>query len=72
MVAAGGGLKRGLIHGRTDPTGSEPEDGAVGPADLAATMFSQLGIDPTRRLMSPGDRPIDIVRDGRVLRELLA
>jgi uncharacterized protein (DUF1501 family) len=72
VVAAGGGLKRGLIHGRTDPTGSEPEDGAVGPADLAATMFSQLGIDPTRRLMSPGDRPIDIVRDGRVLRELLA
>lgn len=72
VVAAGGGLKRGLIHGRTDPTGSEPEDGAVGPGDLAATMFSQLGIDPTRRLMSPGDRPIDIVRDGRVLRELLA
>lgn len=72
VVAAGGGLKRGLVHGRTDPNGSDPEEAPVGPADLAATMFSQLGIDPSRRLMSPGDRPIDIVRDGRVLRELLS
>ncbi|MFT4841193.1 MAG: hypothetical protein ACI8UD_004277 [Planctomycetota bacterium] len=72
VVAAGGGLKRGYFHGHTDPNGSAPEEGAVSPADLAATMFTQLGIDPSRRLMSPGDRPIDIVRDGRVVRELLA
>jgi uncharacterized protein (DUF1501 family) len=72
VVAAGGGLKRGYFHGRTDPNGSAPEEGAVSPADLAATIFTQLGIDPSRRLMSPGDRPIDIVRDGRVVRELLA
>lgn len=72
VVAAGGGLKRGCFHGRTDPNGSAPEENPVSPADLAATMFTQLGIDPTRRLMSPGDRPIDIVRDGRVIREILA
>jgi uncharacterized protein (DUF1501 family) len=72
VLAAGGGLKRGLVHGATDPTGSEPIEAPVSPADLAATMFSQLGIDPHKRLLSPGDRPIDIVRDGRVLRELLA
>ncbi|MCB9879942.1 MAG: DUF1501 domain-containing protein [Planctomycetes bacterium] len=72
VLAAGGGFARGRVHGRSDPTGAEPEQAPVSPADLAATMFTQLGIDPTRRLMSPGDRPIDIVRDGRVLRELLA
>tara|TARA_R110002096_G_scaffold216516_2_gene404404 strand:- start:1689 stop:2348 length:660 start_codon:yes stop_codon:yes gene_type:complete len=72
VVAAGGGLKRGYFHGRTDPNGSAPEADAVSPGDLAATMFTQLGIDPSRRLMSPGDRPIDIVRDGHVVRELLA
>ena len=71
VVAAGGGLKRGCFHGRTDPNGSAPEESPVSPADLAATMFTQLGIDPSRRLLSPGDRPIDIVRDARVLRELL-
>lgn len=72
MIAAGGGLKRGYVHGSTDQNGSEPEEAPIAPRDFAATMFTQLGIDPTRRLMSPGDRPIDIVRDGRVLRELLA
>lgn len=72
VVAAGGGLRRGVVHGSTDQNGSDPEESPVRPADLAATMFAQLGIDPTRRLMSPGDRPIDIVRDGRVLRELLS
>lgn len=71
-VAAGGGWKRGVVHGRTDPTGSEPESHPVSPADVAATMFAQLGIDPEKRLMSPGDRPIDIVRGGSVLRGLLA
>lgn len=72
VVAAGGGLKRGLFHGSTDPNGSAPEESPVSPGDFAATMFHQLGIDPTRRLMSPGDRPIDIVRDGSIRRELLA
>lgn len=72
VVAAGGGLRRGLVHGETDGNGGEPVTGAVSPADFAATMFTLLGIDPEKRLMSPGDRPIDIVRGGRVLREILA
>jgi hypothetical protein len=72
VVLAGGGLKRGLALGRTDASASEPVDDPVGPADLARTVFTQLGIDPDKRLMSPGDRPIDIVRGGRVLGEILA
>ncbi len=72
VLAAGGGLKRGVVHGETSPDGSEPVRDAISPADLAATVYTQLGIDPDKRLISPGDRPIQIVRDGRVLRELLA
>ncbi|MEC7725465.1 MAG: DUF1501 domain-containing protein [Planctomycetota bacterium] len=72
MVAAGGGIKRGYVHGSSDPGGSEPQQLPVSPADFAATMFTQLGIDPHKRLMSPGDRPIDIVRGGAVIRELLS
>lgn len=72
MLAAGGGVKRGYVHGSSDPGGSEPQHQPVSPADFAATMFTQLGIDPHKRLMSPGDRPIDIVRGGAVIRELLA
>jgi hypothetical protein len=67
IALAGGGLKGGIIHGETDRTGAEPSKDPVGPEDLAATLFTQLGIDPTGRLMSGGDRPIDIVRHGQVI-----
>ena len=60
------------MHGATLADGSEPARDPVKPADLSATVFSLLGIDPVKKLISPGGRPIDIVRDGRILRELLA
>lgn len=63
-IVAGGGTKGGVIHGATDPYGGEPASDAVGPADLAATIYGQLGINPHDKLMSAGNRPIDIVRDG--------
>jgi hypothetical protein len=71
VVLAGGGVRRGLIHGRSDSAGAEPEHDATTPADLAATTFHLLGIDPERKLLSPGDRPIDIVRDGKILKPIL-
>jgi uncharacterized protein (DUF1501 family) len=72
IALAGGGTKAGIIHGETDPRGAEPVRDPVGPEDLAATLFTQLGINPEGRLMSAGDRPIDIVRHGKVVRGLLA
>lgn len=72
VVLAGGGIKGGTIHGKTDAYGSEPTDSPVGPGDIAATIFAQLGIDPTRKLMSPGDRPIDIVRGGAPITGVIA
>jgi len=72
VVMAGGGLKRGIVHGRSNATGAEPAEGAVRPADLAATALQLLGIDPFATVMAPGNRPVALVRDGRVLTELLA
>ncbi len=71
VVMAGGGVKRGLVHGSSNASGAEPEADAVRPADLTATVFHQLGIDHEKKLVAPGGRPIDIVRDGRVLHEVL-
>ncbi len=71
IALAGGGLKGGVIHGETDPRGAEPARDAVGPADVAATVFTQLGINPQGRLMSAGGRPIDIVRHGDVIQTLV-
>lgn len=72
VMLAGGGIKGGIVHGATDAYGAEPADSPVGPGDIAATLFTQLGIDPSRKLMSAGDRPIDIVRDGSVIAAVTA
>ncbi len=72
VVLAGGGIKKGLIYGKSDSTATEPDEDALSVEDLAMTVYKQLGIDGTKKLMAPGNRPIDLVRNGQVRRELLA
>ncbi|PQO36951.1 DUF1501 domain-containing protein [Blastopirellula marina] len=72
VALAGGGLKKGYIHGASNATSSEPELDPVGPEDLATTMYHQLGIVADKELMAPGDRPIEIVDGGKVIKDLLA
>ncbi|WP_050790336.1 DUF1501 domain-containing protein [Gemmata obscuriglobus] len=72
VVLAGGGIKKGLIYGKSDATATEPEEDALTVEDMAHTVYTCLGIDADKRLMSPGDRPIDIVREGHTRKDLLA
>jgi len=72
VALAGGGIKKGLAYGKSDATSSEPDEDAMTVEDLAHTVYDCLGIDAEKKLMSPGDRPIDIVRDGKTRKELLA
>ncbi|HVJ47075.1 MAG TPA: DUF1501 domain-containing protein [Luteolibacter sp.] len=71
-MLAGGGVKRGYVHGSSDSLGGEPETDRVGVEDLATTIYHQIGITADKELMSPGNRPIEIVADGHVLDALLA
>jgi uncharacterized protein (DUF1501 family) len=72
IVMAGGGVKRGYIHGSSDATGAEPDQDPLSVSDYSATIYSLIGIDPEKRLMSPGSRPQAIVIDGHVQKDLLA
>jgi hypothetical protein len=72
VVLAGGGIKKGAIYGASNATASEPESDEIGPADLATTVYHQLGIIADKELMAPGDRPIEIVDGGKVRQALLA
>jgi len=72
IVMAGGGVRRGCIHGTSDATAAEVDDAVMGPEDLARTVFTLLGVDPEKRLMAPGSRPVAIVKGGRLMSELLA
>jgi hypothetical protein len=71
VVLAGGGIKKGFVYGKSDATASEPVEDALGVEDLAHTVYHCLGIDADKKLMSPGNRPIDIVREGHTRKELL-
>ncbi len=72
VVVAGGGFKRGAVVGSSGATAYEPEQTPISPEDLATTLYHQLGIAAQKELMAPGDRPIEIVKGGRVRKELLA
>jgi len=72
VVLAGGGFKKGYIHGASNATATEPERDAIGPEDLATTIYHQIGIVADKELMAPGNRPIEIVDGGKVRNELLA
>jgi hypothetical protein len=68
---AGGGIKKGMVHGATDPTGSEPEDDPLTVPDYAATVYHLLGIDWDKTLMA-GARPVKIIKDGEIAKGVLA
>jgi uncharacterized protein (DUF1501 family) len=72
VAFAGGGFKRGLVYGSSDPTGSEPDSNPLTVENMAATIFTQLGIKPEKTLMAPGNRPVAIVKNGEVVTDLLA
>jgi len=72
VVLAGGGIKKGFVYGTSDATATEPENDPLGVEDLAMTVYQQLGINGEKKLMAPGNRPIDIVREGKVRKELIA
>ena len=71
-MLAGGGMKRGHVHGASDALGGEVDDNAVSVEDFATTIYNQIGINADKELMSPGNRPIEIVKGGEVLDAILA
>jgi len=71
-LLAGGGTKQGYVHGASDALGGEVDTDGVSVADLASTIYHQIGINSNKELMSPGNRPIEIVDGGQVLDALLA
>jgi hypothetical protein len=72
QVLAGGGIGRGQIYGASNATASEPDRDPVTVENFLATVYHQLGINSEDRLLAPGGRPIDIVRDGRFVPGLIS
>jgi hypothetical protein len=71
VLLAGAGIPGGLVLGKTDARGDEPAQHPVTPADLAATLYTRLGIDPRHQFETPDGRPVRLVDGGNVPRELV-
>ena len=58
VLFAGGGVRGGQVIGASDATAAEPRDRPVTPAELAATVYQSLGLDPAIRLNGPDGEPL--------------
>lgn len=70
IALAGGGIRGGVVHGKSDAHAAYPLAGRVEPRDLLATMFHCLGHAPDTELHDTEGRPLPISR-GRVIEEIL-
>ena len=70
LLFAGAGVRGGLVVGQTDRRGAFVTRRPVAPADVAYTIYDAVGVDPTRWLMHPEGRPIEILDRGEPVREL--
>lgn len=58
VLLAGGGVKGGQVYGSSDRSAAYPSTNPVSPADIAATIFHCLGIDPRSEMIDQQGRPI--------------
>jgi uncharacterized protein (DUF1501 family) len=66
-VLAGGGVRGGRVHGRSDKQGGVPADNPVHVSDFFATMYHALGYGPDTHVTDPTGRPHFIVQGKPVL-----
>lgn len=68
----GAGVKGGVVLGATDERAEQVVERPVTAADLAATLYTLLGIDPKGELQSDDGRPVRLVNGGDPIAEVLA
>lgn len=59
-VLAGGGIRGGVVYGSSDRYAAEPASNSTSPADLAATIYHCLGVDPRLELRDRLGRPLTL------------
>lgn len=71
VLLAGGGAKRGFVYGTSDKQAAYPDKDPVLLDDLAATVFSLMGIDPATEVRDKLNRPLP-VSAGKIVTGVMA
>ncbi len=69
-VLAGGGIRGGVVHGSSDRFAAEPATNPTPPADLAATIYHCLGVNPRLEIHDRLGRPVTLC-DGQPIQAIL-
>jgi len=72
MLFAGAGVKQGAVVGKTDKHGGHATQRPVSPADVCYTVLDSLGIDPRKQIVTPDGRPIEVLDQGELVKELFS
>ncbi|MBL8794637.1 MAG: DUF1501 domain-containing protein [Planctomycetia bacterium] len=72
VLLAGAGMKAGRVIGASDAKGMGPVGEGFTPDQVAASFYHSLGIDHAKEYHTSTGRPVMIVREGSVIRELFA
>jgi hypothetical protein len=64
VVLAGAGIKGGQTIGKTSADGMQIEERPVSPAELLATIYTALGIDPAKENRTPDGGEVPLVGKG--------
>jgi uncharacterized protein (DUF1501 family) len=67
----GGGVRRGEVVGATNALGEAVLDNPVTPQDLAATIYHALGIPLHTWYKTQDGRPVELVPEGKPVRQLV-
>jgi hypothetical protein len=70
-LIAGGGIKRGYVHGKSDKTASAPVEKPIHPAQLLASIYHAFGIDPETMVLNHLKQPRELVQ-AQAVTELFA
>ena len=72
VVFAGAGIRGGTVYGASDAQAAYVKDLPVSTADICATIYSCLGIDPDLTVPDRAGRPVSIGQGGRPIAGVLA
>lgn len=64
VALAGAGIRGGTVLGASDAVGESPRERPVTPSELAATIYTLLGVSPDLELKTSDGRPVRLVLDG--------
>ena len=72
VVFAGAGIRGGSVYGTSDASAAFPKDNPVTPADICATIYHCLGIDPEKIIYDRTGRPQPVALGGKPIDGILA